>query len=305
MKFEFIKNRHYAYIFSSLLVLVAWLGLLIFGLKAGLDFTGGSLLEINMDSQKISFEEIKGIFQSQGLGEVIITPYGEKAFLIRSKALSEEEHQIILEKLKEKFPEIQENRFESIGPAIGKELKNKAIKGIILVLLGIVLYLSWAFRKVSRPVSSWKYGIVALLALFHDVSLPAGLFAYLGHFQGTEIDASFIVALLVVLGFSVHDTIVVFDRIREKLRLQPAENFAVIVNQSINETLTRSINTSLTLILVLLALLFFGPINLKNFVLVLLVGTFFGTYSSIFLASPLLVDWYLWGLKRKKKNFNN
>lgn len=299
MKFEFIKNRHYAYIFSSLLVLVAWLGLLIFGLKAGLDFTGGSLLEITMDSQKISFEEIKGIFQSQGLGEVIITPYGEKAFLIRSKALSEEEHQIILEKLKEKFPEIQENRFESIGPAIGKELKNKAIKGIILVLLGIVLYLSWAFRKVSRPVSSWKYGIVALLALFHDVSLPAGLFAYLGHFQGAEIDASFIVALLVVLGFSVHDTIVVFDRIREKLRLQPAENFAVIVNQSINETLTRSINTSLTLILVLLALLFFGPINLKNFVLVLLVGTFFGTYSSIFLASPLLVDWYL--LSRKNK----
>jgi len=164
-----------------------------------------------------------------------------------------------------------------------------------------VLYLSYAFRQVSRPMASWHYGVTAILSLIHDISIPTGLFAILGHVHGVEIDSNFIVALLVILGFSVHDTIIVFDRIREKLRTHPGLDFGQVMNESINETLRRSIFTSLTLVLVLLALLIFGPASLFYFTLTLLIGTFFGTYSSIFIASPLLYDWYLFLQKRKNK----
>ncbi|HON21858.1 MAG TPA: protein translocase subunit SecF, partial [Candidatus Paceibacterota bacterium] len=196
----------------------------------------------------------------------------------------------------------EELRFESFGPVIGRELRNKSIQAIILVVICIILYLSYAFRQVSRPMASWRYGVTAILALIHDISIPAGLFAILGHFHGVEIDSNFIVALLVILGFSVHDTIVVFDRIREKLRTHPSLDFGQIINEGINETIRRSIFTSLTLVLVLLALLIFGPASLFYFTLTLLIGTFFGTYSSIFIVSPLLYDWYLFLQKRKNKN---
>lgn len=301
MTIQFIKNRKIAYIFSSVLIAAALISIIIFGFKPGMDFVGGSLLELKIANVQVSSEQIQNVLRSFDINDAVITGIGSDGLLVRMKEVSEEQHQQLIQELKNKFSGIEEERFESMGPAIGKELRNKSITGIIFVILGISLYLTYAFRKVSRPMASWKYGIVTVIALFHDVAIPAGVFSLLGHFLGMEIDANFIVALLVVLGFSVHDTIVVMDRIREKLRLQPGLDFSSTINQSINETMARSINTSLTLIFVLLALFIFGPVSLKNFVLVLLIGTFFGTYSSIFLASPLLYDWYLLGKRRQIK----
>ncbi len=184
-------------------------------------------------------------------------------------------------------------RFESIGPAIGGELRSKAYWAFLFVILGISLYIAFAFRKVSHPVSSWKYGIIPLVTLFHDAVIPAGLIAVLGVLRHVEIDTNFVVAILVVMGFSVHDTIVVFDRIRENLRLERSSkfDFGALVNKSVNETFARSLNTSFTLVLVLVALYIFGSASLQYFILTMLVGTIVGTYSSIFVASPLLTLW--------------
>ena len=204
--------------------------------------------------------------------------------------LEETGHQSDLAALKGVWPSINELSFQSISPSVGASLLQNSLIAIVLVLIGISLYIAFAFRKASRPISSWKYGWITLLTLFHDVSIPAGLLAILGHFQGVQINSDSIVALLVVMGFSVHDTIVVFDRIRENVLNQRGKMpFAQIVNESVNQTMARSINTSLTLILVLLALYFMGPADLKYFVLTLLVGVITGIYSSIFIASPLLV----------------
>ena len=192
---------------------------------------------------------------------------------------------------------IEEKRFESIGPVIGEEMKQRAYSAVAMVLLLIILYIAFAFRKVSRPVASWKYGVAAILALFHDVFIPTGIFAILGHYFGVEIDLLFVTGLLTILGFSVHDTIVVFDRIRENLRKGVAKNFENTVNISINQTIVRSINTSLTVFLTLLAIYIFGGASTKYFSLLLMMGIFFGTYSSIFVASALLVDWEKWKKK--------
>ncbi|HOV88545.1 MAG TPA: protein translocase subunit SecF [Candidatus Paceibacterota bacterium] len=299
---DFIKTRKIAYWISGALVLIAWLSLIIFGLKPGMDFTGGSVLELKLNGVSVDHQVIADIYHQLGYQNVSISTSGDDGLLIRSSDISEENHQNIISQIKEKYNEVEELRFESFGPVIGRELRNKSIQAIILVVVCIILYLSYAFRQVSRPMASWRYGVTAILALIHDISIPAGLFAILGHFHGVEIDSNFIVALLVVLGFSVHDTIVVFDRIREKLRTHPSLEFGQIINEGINETIRRSILTSLTLVLVLLALLIFGPTNLFYFTLTLLIGTFFGTYSSIFIVSPLLYDWYLFLQKRKNKN---
>ncbi|MEK9179906.1 MAG: protein translocase subunit SecF [Patescibacteria group bacterium] len=215
---------------------------------------------------------------------------GTNTFFTRTPAINEADHQKFLAILKGKFSGFEELGFQSIGPSVGAELRNNAIWAIALVLVGISLYIAFAFRKASKPVSSWKYGWVALITLLHDVAIPAGMLALLGYFMHVEIDTNFIVALLVVMGFSVHDTIVVFDRVRENLLLSRVKlNFEKTVNDSVNQTMARSINTSLTLILVLIALLFAGPEGLRYFILTLLVGTSVGVYSSIFVASPLLV----------------
>lgn len=296
MKINFVKRRKIFYAVSAVLLLASIFGLIAFKLKPGMDFTGGSLMEIS--GKNLNSENIKSAFMGAGLAEPVISPFGNDSFLIRAKELTDDQHSRILADLKKVAPEAEQSRFENIGPSIGAELKKKSINGIIFVVLGIALYLTWAFRKVSHPMPSWKYGTVTILALAHDVLIPSGLFAFLGHFLGVEIDSSFVVALLVVLGFSVHDTIVVLDRIRENLKTSGIADFSETVNRSINETFVRSINTSLTLILVLTALLIFGPVSLKNFTLTLLVGTFFGTYSSIFIASPALLDWHLLGGKK-------
>ena len=229
----------------------------------------------------------------------LITQPGTGNILLRLRTLTEAEHQEVLEKLTKQYPNVKELSFESVGPTIGDEIRTRAIWSFILVLLGISLYIAFAFRTVSFPVSSWKYGWITLLTLFHDAIIPAGMFALFGYFFNAEIDTNFVVAILVVMGFSVHDTIVVFDRIRENLRLTRDHkfNFNDLVGKSINETMARSINTSLTLVIVLVALYIFGAPSLGYFILTILVGTIVGTYSSICVASPLLTLW--------RKNDNN
>lgn len=288
-----IKHRKIFLSISGILVLASVIAIAVFGFQPGIDFVGGTMWQIKLatSDKGQAASEIKEFFEKDlSVKNVTIFPAENNSFLVRLGHISEKEHQNYLSALKNKFGDIEELRFEGIGPTIGKELKQKAIWAIIMVMLGISLYIAFAFRKVSYPIKSWKYGTVTLITLFHDVMIPAGLLAILGKQLGIEIDTNFVVALLVVMGFSVHDTIVVFDRIRENLLLQKTRlDLPVIINNSVNQTFVRSINTSLTLVLVLLALFFFGPAVLKYFVLTILVGTTVGTYSSIFVASPLLL----------------
>ncbi|MDO8556954.1 MAG: protein translocase subunit SecF [Candidatus Jorgensenbacteria bacterium] len=291
-----VINKKYLYLgFSVILVLASWILIFSFGLRQGIDLTGGTQWQIAFSKSTTSTVAIDETLVQRAMlsvapegTEVLVKRSGE-SFIIRLPATSEEGHQAYRAAL-HKLGVLDEQNFSSIGPTIGHELRQKSIWAIILVLFGISLYIAYAFRKVSRPISSWKYGLATLVSLFHDVSIPAGLLAFLGWYHGIEIDTNFIVALLVVMGFSVHDTIVVFDRIRENVLLSRGGGLTLhnVIVKSIRETFARSVNTSLTLILVLLALVFFGPPSLFYFVLTILVGTVFGTYSSIFVASPIL-----------------
>jgi len=277
---------------AAVMVAVALISIFYFGFKEGIDFSGGTLWQVKFDKE-IAQEEMVNILKNNGVEGVVINKSGDGSYLLRFKSISEEEHKKISSVLEEKEGSFKELSFQSIGPSVGKELKTKAVFGVVFVLLAISIYVSLAFLKVSYPIKSWKYGVVALLCLFHDVVIPAGVLAWLGEYKGVEIDTNFVVALLVIAGFSVHDTIVVFDRIREKLGLaRGREQLSVVINDSVNETMARSINTSLTLAIMLLALYFAGPINLQYFVLTILIGTIIGTYSSIFVASPFLVVWH-------------
>lgn len=278
---------------SGVLVGVAILAVAIFGFAEGIDFTGGTLWQFK--APNVAIEDVSKAFSEDlKVSDVKLTfDQSSGIFFARLKDVSEADHQNYIKVLSGKYNGFEEMTFSSIGPSVGADLREKSILALILVLVGISLYIAFAFRKVYQPISSFKYGVTTLISLLHDVAIPAGLLAILGYYGTVEIDANFIVALLVVMGFSVHDTIVVFDRIRENLLLyRTKKEFGEIINDSVNQTLARSINTSLTLILVLLALLFLGPANLHYFVLTLLIGVTVGIYSSIFVASPLLYVWH-------------
>jgi len=294
-KINVVTQRWFFIGFSGVLVAAALIAIAIFGLREGIDLKGGTQWRVSFVDPNVTEELIiSKLAPTVPNGEVLVHR-SDDAFVIKLPAADEAAHQTYRAALGS-LGTSTEQSFSSIGPAVGSELKSKAIRAIIFVLLGISLYVAYAFRKVSKPVASWKYGIATLVTLFHDVLIPTGMLAVLGFTSGIELDTNFIVALLVVMGFSVHDTIVVFDRIRENLLLaaktHAGEQFGEIVNRSVHETFARSLNTSFTLIIVLVALLIFGPSSLFYFVLTILVGTVFGTYSSIFLASPIL---YLWG----------
>jgi len=295
-----VGHRRIFYTFSLLLILASIFSIGWWKLNFGIDFRGGSLMEIEFLTQRPETKLIKDALNQLNLGEVFVQPTGEKSLILRLKNLDEAAHQQILEKLKE-TGEMEEKRFDSIGPVIGEELKQRAYQAILVVLFLIIIYIALAFRKISRPVASWRYGMAAVIALFHDVFIPTGLFAVLGHFYGVEIDLLFVTGLLTILGFSVHDTIVVFDRIRENLRKGVGRSFEETANISINQTISRSVSTSLTVFLTLLAIFIFGGATTKFFALLLLVGIFFGTYSSIFVASSLLVSNEAWRQKKIAK----
>jgi len=287
-----IKNKKIFIGISITLVILSLISLFTFGLKIGIDFKGGALTEVAYKDIRPTQDEIYKSAEALNLGSVLIQPTGDMGYIVKSRDLNEQEHSSLLKILSlNNKSSLDEVSFNSIGPSVGSELTRKAIIAIILVSLAIICFIAFAFRKVSKPVSSWKYGFIAVATLLHDVMIPIGLFVILSHYYGAEVDTLFLVAILTILGLSVSDTIVIFDRIRENLRNQMSNkiNFSEIVGKSLEQSLVRSICTSLTVILVLLALFFFGPVSTKYFALMLTTGMFFGTYSSIFLASPLLV----------------
>ena len=285
-------------VFSAILVGASIIAVGLFGFKEGIEFSGGTLWQFKLaGNNRVAINEVEDVLKNKLKIEDVHVGFDEvnNTYLARipahdGKTSTEADHQEYLRLMKGTYPTLEELSFQSIGPSIGSELKKNALMAIVFVLVGISFYIAYAFRRVSRPISSWKYGWITLLTLFHDIALPAGLLAILGHYMGVEIDGNFIVALLVVAGFSVHDTIVVFDRIRENLSLDRGKtDFSKLINDSVNQSLARSINTSLTLILVLIALYIVGPVALHYFVLTLLVGVTTGIYSSIFVASPTLI----------------
>jgi len=294
MIYRIIQRRKIYLTISGLLVAASIVALSVWGLNFGIDFTGGSLLEVEYQNYQPTITEIQDSLKDLGLNSLVIQPT-ESSVILRFQNNSEDTHQAVLGQLQDlaegregvSFKELQ---FDSVGPSIGQELKSKSFNATVIVFILIILYISFSFRKVSRPVASWKYGVAAVIALVHDVIFTLGVFSILGHFWGIEINTPFIAAILTVLGYSVNDTIIVFDRIRENLP-KSGDDFENTINRSVNQTLVRSINTSFSAILALLAIIFLGGETIRDFALALAIGIFIGTYSSIFIASPVLVVW--------------
>jgi preprotein translocase subunit SecF len=298
-----IGKKNWYFLISLLIIIPGIISMSLWGLRLSIDFTGGSRIillfdkTVNQQTQNI----VKGTFGKEKI-EIVTVQTSDKRLIIRTKPINEKQDANLLKKLSLKLGSVKQDEFETIGPSIGSEITMNALKAILLASVLIVLYIAWSFRKVPKPTSSWRFGICAVIALIHDVLVLVGIFSLLGHFAGVEIDSLFVTALLTVIGFSVHDTIVVFDRIRENLRRTIDLPFPQIVNDSILQTLVRSLNTSLTAILVLFTLLIFGGTTMRWFIVALLIGITSGTYSSIFNAAPLLVAWDEFDAKRKKKN---
>lgn len=296
-----LKHKKIYYLISISIILPGLISLMLFGLKPAIDFTGGSEIVIQIkDKKTVSPQEIEEIIKTEGFSVQAISKGQSGQFMVRTQPLSENDNKKIVAAIKKAYPNTNEKSFETVGATIGQETTVNALKAVGIASIAILAYIAFVFRKVSKPVSSWKYGVCAIIALLHDVLLVIGLFSLLGYFFQVEVDSLFITALLTVMGFSVHDTIVVFDRIRENLKNHADYSFEKIVNTSMLETINRSLNTSVTVGLVLFMLLLFGGDSIRWFIVALLVGVISGTYSSIFTASPLLVSWYELDKKRHK-----
>lgn len=299
-----IKFRKVWYTISGVLFLASILLWISMGLKFGLDFTGGSMMEVKYENVTAPTQEaIISKLSDLDISLSVAMTDGNGAIL-RFKHVPDATHQTIVTRLQEQVKDtdganVNELRYESIGASIGQELKKKSIWATILVMLAIMLFVAYAFRKVSYPVSSWKYGVAILISLIHDVVIIVGLFILLGYYAGIEINTPFIAALLTVLGYSVNDSIVVLDRVRENLHREEG-SFEDVVEKSVEQTFARSINTSVTTLLALSAVLVFGGTTIRDFVLALIFGIIIGTYSSIFIAAPVLVTWQKWDAKLKK-----
>ncbi len=296
-----IKNRKISFTLSAVIFLSSVVILVAYGLKPGIDFTGGSLIELSFTQERPEMSEMRDTLAELDYGSIVAQPIEDKGVILKLKFISEDEHQEILAHVRSAYETegvegeegnlVLEERIETIGPAISSYLRSRAWKAALVVIFAIVLFIAYAFRKVSKPIKSWKYGVTAIIALVHDITITMGVFALLGHFMGIEVNIPFVVALLTILGYSVNDTIVVFDRVRENLIKRGSDRFSETVNMGVNQTLVRSLNTSATTLLVLFSLFLFGGESIKYFALALIVGIALGTYSSLFLASPLLVVW--------------
>jgi preprotein translocase subunit SecF len=296
-----VKYRKIFFIISSVIIALSVGSILFFGLNFGVDFTGGALIEARYESERPSKESVENTLVNLGLDGASVRPAGETSYIVRTSILSDEQRGALPESLSINGEHaVSIERFNEIGPTIGQELRNKALIALGLVSLAIIFYIAFAFRGVSKPVSSWIYGLIAVVALLFDTLTPVGVFAVLGNFVGAQVDTLFVMALLAILGYSVNDTIVVFDRVRENLSRNKErgrkEEFALTVGKSLNQTYVRSVNTSITTLVVLLALFFLGPDTTRDFALVLMVGVIAGTYSSLALATPLLV-----AIERRRK----
>ena len=314
-----VKNRKIFYTLSIILVVVSIVALSVWGLTLGIDFKGGSSVEFAYTSNMPTLGAVKAQIDSLNFdpsikGSYSVTPYGSNGYVLNLRTITEGERTQLVSAItgtatstaSSSASTVEFKKFNSVGPALGKEAEVKSLISIVLVLLCIVLFITFAFRKVSEPVSSWKYGVISIIGLCHNIIIPAGVFAILAHYYpGYEVDTLFVTAILVIIGFSIHDTIVVFDRVRENLRNSNAsktkKGFDEVVGASISQTFVRSVNTSLTTLIAILVVYLIGPVATKNFALVLFIGIFFGTYSSIFIASNLLVTVDAWKNKASVK----
>lgn len=297
MLLDFIKYRRIWYAVSVFLLIPGIISLSLWGLNLGIDFTGGSLMEIQTKNG-VTVEQVRQAVGDQ-YGNPVAQSTGDDTFQLKLQTLDPDQRNQVLSTLNQQLGgEVVEERFETVGPTIGADLTRKAILSVVLGSLLIVAYIAYAFRNVPKPASGWRFGATTIFALLHDILFTLGVFSLLGHFAGVEIDANFVAAVLTVIGFSVHDTIVVFDRIRENLIKGQGATLEDTVNLSISQTLVRSINTSVTVLLVLGAMLLYGGASIHYFVLALFVGIAIGTYSSIFNAAPVLVSWQRWTDKR-------
>lgn len=303
---DIIGRKNLYFLISFLVIIPGLVSLFLFGLKLSIEFTGGSRTTLTF-SKSVTPEttaKVKEIF-AKNEAEIVTAQASGNDLILRAGLITEKQDAAIVADIQKMDAGAKQESFESIGPTIGAETTMKAFYSILLASLLIVIYIAVSFRKMPRPASSLRFGICAILAVLHDVLAVIGIFSILGHFMHVEVDSLFITAILTMIGFSVHDTIVVFDRIRENLLRVSGVPFATIVNTSILQTIVRSLNTSLTAILVLLTLLVFGGESVRWFVVALLLGIVSGTYSSIFNAAPLLVVWHEWDQKRKSKTTKN
>ncbi len=287
-----IKRSAIWYLFSGTLIALSIAALATFGLKQGIDFTGGTMLSVRFDNRPATTEAEKAL-SIYDLNAITIQPAGDNDLIFRFKTIDEDTHDKIMQTLQSTFGNVTELEYNAIGPVIGEELRHKSINSLVIILLLITAFIAWSFRRVSAPVQSWKYGLIVMFTAFHDVIIPVGLFALLGKYMNVEIGTPFIAAILTIMGYSINDTIVVLDRVRENLQ-KVAGTFEEIVEKSVNQTMVRSFNTSLTTVLALIAVYFYGGDSIKYFALALIVGILTGTYSSIFIASPMLVTWNRW-----------
>lgn len=298
--FKIIQKRNWLFGFSLLILIPGIVSLFMFGLRTAIDFTGGSRMTVSFSAARPEGPVAAKTISDLGFGTAVAQTSGAKELIISLPGISNDQRQQVIDSLNEKYNGVSETSFETIGPTVGRELLKRAVTAVVLVLIAIIIYISWAFRKVSvGPVPAWVYGAAAVVALGHDILIVVGIFSMLGHYLKFEIDSLFVTAMLTVLGFSVHDTIVVFDRVRERLLVGAESSYEETVNVSMNQTLIRSLNTSLTTLIVLTALYLFGGVTIRNFVLALLIGITSGTYSSIFVASPLLVVYERWRHRRR------
>jgi len=299
-----IKYRKIFFLLSAFLIALSLYGIFFYGFNESIDFKGGSLTEVTYTANAPTLDQMNASIQSLNVGNFSVRPSGSNDYIIRTLELTQEERGALISAISVNGVAPTISRSDSVGPIAGAELKSKAFKAIAVVVIMIVLFVTFAFRRVSKPVSSWKFGFATIIALFHDVVIPTGVFVFLGHFKGVEIDLLFVTGLLAILGYSVHDTIVVFDRVRENLKVNRdsgnKEEFETTVGKSVAQTFGRSINTSLTIFITLLALYLFGSSTTKDFALLLIVGVIVGTYSSIFVASPLLVTFQKFSSKNNK-----
>ncbi|MBI5457108.1 protein translocase subunit SecF [Candidatus Kaiserbacteria bacterium] len=299
-----VRHRIIFFALTGIITLLALASLAFYGLRLGTDFTGGTLVQISYDGARPDPVALTSTLNDAGFKGYSLRETGTNGYILRTQSLSDGQRGELAAVFSYQGGAAHVDQLTEVGPTIGLELRNKAFIALGLVLLCILLFIAFAFRKVSEPVSSWVYGLIALVTLIHDVIVPVGFYAALGHFFGAQVDTLFVTAILTVLGFSIHDTIVVFDRTRENLRINHDRNrkepFEEVAGRSLNQTFVRSINTSLTVLITLLILFFIGPASTKDFALTLLVGIIAGTYSSIFLATPLLVTVEQWRKNRKK-----
>lgn len=300
---DLIGKKWWFLLISGIIIIPGIISLILWGIVPSIDFTGGTLLEVRITESKknINNEAIRNVAKAQKIELISVAQSDDDAYLLRSKLITKEQNTALQDSLNKSLGKTEELRFETVGPTIGEETTRNAFIAVVVASLAIIAYIALSFRHIPAPHSSWKFGFAAVLALIHDVLVVVGIFSLLGHFYKVEVDSLFITALLTVMGFSVHDSIVVFDRIRENLRVLSGRNFSDIVNESLVQTLGRSLSTSLTVILTLFALLLFSGESIRWFVFALLIGIISGSYSSIFNAAPILVIWEDWSRKSQNK----